>query len=813
MVVIAGAGISKDSPSNLPSWEEYNSLLFKAINELASLEMENKTFPFDYEHIKKWVPDISISDYIVRGAMGEAYFPLLKLLECSNPNNNHYALAELARQGKLSAIITTNFDTLIEQAFRSKRVPYKLVISEYDFKTYKEDNVCAILKIHGTVTSEKTLIDTVTQKMRGLSINKRNCIKNLFKNHVVNVLGFSGDDFFFNRDYIPISTALKEQSVEWIKHPGSTMNKYISKMAEKENFVIKEMKLSTYFNMLGIINQYDLKPKCVDGKSFEEIAYPIIYEAMNTKAFGSMGSLGLCIRLLYDTGNIIQAVEIAKYKLEELNKRKIEYNGLPACILLFNIGIVNMREGNYDNSLLAFLTEKIILENNLELIEREITIQDIYKSVSECSQNLISVLINIGICYENRNHPGDLEKAMNVFMDAAKEATFTLNYSGKLLAQFNLSRCRYLMNSNYNSYLGFLSELSVKAHNNGETELLVDVLFEKIKIYLNIGEYDCAWETIQEISEIIDILVSFIIERKIKLNVAIMELFIRRNQPKKCKPILDIISNLLIETDDLKLRIQATIRITKLLSCFEEYSSVVRKGFIFLETQSIISNEQLSESLQILDINSRLSNLPLFLDFDKEANPSKEYMIRSLIIHNEYFNQLDKLPPLFNELILLAEKKVSLERIKDLNYGFYMAAKRTDCGIVKYDSMLRYCNSLAETENFQLAKELAIELLGITDMQSNECQVILGGVYAVLSYLMAEENDEIKAADYYWKSTEILSAYPNELLFAVYKRAHSFARKKQFKDAFEIFEKKVCSNIISREEVKNIVNGWKNKYS
>lgn len=811
MVIIAGAGISKDSPSNLPSWSEYNSLLFKAINELASREMENNESLFDYESLKKWIPDISISDYIVRGAMGEAYYPLLKLLEGSNPNNNHYALAELASQGKISAIITTNFDTLIEQAFQSEGIPYKLVVSEYDFKTYKEDSICAILKIHGTVTSEKTLIDTVTQKMRGLSIGKRDCLKKLFKNHVVNVLGFSGDDFFFDKEYIPISTAIQEQSVEWIKYPGSKTNKYVAKMAENANFILKEMKLSHYFKELGIKEHLKVEASYVNDESFEDVAYPTIYNAMNTVAFGSLGSLGLCIRLLYDTGNVKQSIKIANNKLEELKTREIEYNGLPVCILLFNIGIVNMREGNYDNSLLALLNEKIILQNNLDLLENEITTEDVYKSTNECSRNLVSVLINIGICYEKRNNKDDLEKAMESFMKAAEEAILTLNNSGTILAQFNLSRCRYLMNADYSSYLSFLSDLSIKARKSGETELLADILFTKIKMHIKIGEYDCAWKTIAEINEIIDILVSFIIERKVRLNESILELLIRRNQLEKCKPILDNISSLLIETDDLELKTNVTTQIIKLTSFSEEFKDVVRRGFIFLHAQNIIDDDQLYESLKIIDKYKKLSNLPVFLDFDTENTPSKEYMNRSLIIHNEYFKQIDKLPHLFYELGSTKEL-LSQVRIRDLDYSIYMATGRVSCSILRYDSMLRYSSSLAETEDFKLAKEIVLELIESLDIQSEEYKVILGGAYAVLSYLVAEENDENQAQYYYLKAIELLSLYPNELLFARYKRAHSFARKKQFEKSFEILTKEGLSDIISKDEVSEIINTWRNKY-
>ena len=179
--------------------------------------------------------------------------------------------------------------------------------------------------------------------------------------------------------------------------------------------------------------------------------------------------------------------------------------------------------------------------------------------------------------------------------------------------------------------------------------------------------------------------------------------------------------------------------------------------------------------------------------------------------HTEYFKQIDKLPYLFYELGSTKEL-LSQVRIRDLDYSIYMATGRVNCSMLRYDSMLRYSSSLAETEDFKLAKEIVLELIESLDIQSEECKVILGGAYAVLSYLIAEENDEIQAQYYYLKAIELLSLYPNELLFARYKRAHSFARKKQFEKSFEILTKEGLSDIISKDEVSEIINTWRDKY-
>lgn len=59
---------------------------------------------------------------------------ILKVFLSSRPNKNHLMISELARRGLVKVIITTNFDTLIEQSFED----YGLV-AERDFLVYSDE--------------------------------------------------------------------------------------------------------------------------------------------------------------------------------------------------------------------------------------------------------------------------------------------------------------------------------------------------------------------------------------------------------------------------------------------------------------------------------------------------------------------------------------------------------------------------------------------------------------------------------------------------------------------------------------------------
>ena len=119
------------------------------------------------------IPVEAFSDQIVDGFSGADYFSVLDVLDGVATNANHRALAELAARGALRAIVTTNFDTLIERAFRERGVALQVFAQPQDFERPPAFDNCVLYKIHGTVGADTTFVDTVSQKMRGLGPAKR----------------------------------------------------------------------------------------------------------------------------------------------------------------------------------------------------------------------------------------------------------------------------------------------------------------------------------------------------------------------------------------------------------------------------------------------------------------------------------------------------------------------------------------------------------------------------------------------------------------------------------------------------------------
>jgi len=65
----------------------------------------------------------TLSEAIAKYVAGAIYFPVLTVLDGTATNTNHQARADFARLGRLRAIVTPNFDPLIERAFREREIP------------------------------------------------------------------------------------------------------------------------------------------------------------------------------------------------------------------------------------------------------------------------------------------------------------------------------------------------------------------------------------------------------------------------------------------------------------------------------------------------------------------------------------------------------------------------------------------------------------------------------------------------------------------------------------------------------------------
>ena len=204
LAILCGAGVSMLPPSYLPGWWEFNVLLFDEIKRSACRILPEGMAPlFQRMHLSD-NSVLSFSERVETLFAGEGYFPVLDVLDGKEPNENHRAMAELAGRGVLKIILSTNFDTLIEQAFDDAGVPLEVAVGETGLAGLS-GSACVLMKLHGSVGAHSTLIDTVRQKLRGLPGDLRSKIATVAATHHILALGISGADLRFRHDYLPLA--------------------------------------------------------------------------------------------------------------------------------------------------------------------------------------------------------------------------------------------------------------------------------------------------------------------------------------------------------------------------------------------------------------------------------------------------------------------------------------------------------------------------------------------------------------------------------------------------------------------------------
>lgn len=160
-----GAGISKNPPSDLPLASEFRDHFFKEVcigegREAVYFNFRNKLFTIPFE---------GFASTIIYGSNFFECFT--RVFSHGKPNKNHLLVASLIAKNLLSRILTTNFDTLLEQAIASHNIETKDVLVLYDEKQFNKELLNSaknpiICKIHGGIqdtSSIRTTLDLVAK--------------------------------------------------------------------------------------------------------------------------------------------------------------------------------------------------------------------------------------------------------------------------------------------------------------------------------------------------------------------------------------------------------------------------------------------------------------------------------------------------------------------------------------------------------------------------------------------------------------------------------------------------------------------------
>ena len=199
LAILCGAGISAPPPASLPLAAELvqqtiHRLLCPYESWLQSLTIRPEML-FSYLYRKDAVATLDA----IRQALSTGAFNLL-----------HDFCAQVIERG--GAVITTNFDTLIESALDARAIAF-----------HRSTLACRVgnsvlFKIHGSIDDAASLAFTIDQVGAGLGQERSQSLHALLRGRVVLVLGYSGND---QLDILPVLRTAGYDRIIWIVHDSA----------------------------------------------------------------------------------------------------------------------------------------------------------------------------------------------------------------------------------------------------------------------------------------------------------------------------------------------------------------------------------------------------------------------------------------------------------------------------------------------------------------------------------------------------------------------------------------------------------------
>jgi tetratricopeptide (TPR) repeat protein len=234
VVIFCGAGVSMVAPTYLPSWWQMNAEVVQAlVRQIEPLCGAERAANWAKQinarrEAQRFPPEFQAE--IIAKHYGPDYFKVLQCLDGDEPNEVHFAIAALARSGHVRAVVTSNFDRLLELAFAKSGVPLDVSFHAAHFERLAGElatpaalSRCQLLKLHGSIDDHLTLVDTLAQRMRGLPPAITSCLQLLLRRYYWLFLGYSGRDLEGNPHYLSLRPEVSRAvGFSWLVRDSAT---------------------------------------------------------------------------------------------------------------------------------------------------------------------------------------------------------------------------------------------------------------------------------------------------------------------------------------------------------------------------------------------------------------------------------------------------------------------------------------------------------------------------------------------------------------------------------------------------------------
>jgi tetratricopeptide (TPR) repeat protein len=493
LLVLAGAGISRLGPSFLPDWFGFNRAILEEAKACASrgipgldAQAQSALQGLAIEQI----PVEAFSDLVVRSFASEGYFTVLDVLDSEQSNANHQALATLAKRGLLHTIATTNFDTLIERAFRDADVPLDVVTAASLSQGSVGAGLNTLYKVHGSVTAVDTLVDTVSQKLRGLPAPLRERLGQLYRTHHVLVLGYSGGDLRFGNDYLGLSSIdAASPGFTWVLRPNSKPADAVVALRDRVGArgAIVTAALPGFFRALGIdVPIVSAEDEQAAKRAAEERAATRIRQFFEEPYVGSLSSAAFCANMLSRLGRRDAATVLRSALAAEAESWGTRVPKTAAGVFR-TIASGRMAEGDVDGAARWTGMEIAFWEAAKAYFPEATTPPD---TLATWQRNMAAARMNLAVVHRAR---GQFDNAFAALKLAIELADAAAHPGLRATVYREAATLAWQADEDRDTVIGLWRGCISAAVEDGWASKLADTLLGLADVLLQLGEYDLAW--------------------------------------------------------------------------------------------------------------------------------------------------------------------------------------------------------------------------------------------------------------------------------------------------------------------------------
>lgn len=496
-------------PSCLLSWWDFNRLLLEeaklqAIEALVDLSSDASSViqSLDMEHLSVE----TLSETVVHSFAGNSYFSVLDVLDGTRTNANHRALAELARLGKLRAVVTTNFDTLIEQAFRDLGVPLDVYnLDPNDRRILPNPNRCDLYKVHGSVTNTSTLIDTVSQKLQALPLRIRSHLANLYAENHVLVLGYSGTDLVFDQDRFAFAAITdRTPGITWLARPGAVLNPRAQDAVNRAGIkgTIINDTLPQFFGRLGLGCQDVPTDSCADSVQAAGREVLRIRQFLSAPGIGPLVCAAFCVELLNQVGNEIGAHALCAALANHPEfSRGLEFLRPESAAVYLVLSTEAARRGDFQGAV-EWCRRSLAVLDQIEHAYEATSEAPSPEILAEWSGNRTTLYNNLGLFSIHEGQYPEARSALERALQLAWEDA-NIRMTGVILR--NLAELELAEGAQSDRVLWRLRAARTYAADAGDARTLCETRLLEAEVLINLAEYDTALEVISKAEPLLNL--------------------------------------------------------------------------------------------------------------------------------------------------------------------------------------------------------------------------------------------------------------------------------------------------------------------